>query len=426
MNARAWCVAAALALAGLGLGCGKEAAPTQPQARLGPAVEAVFPAARATRVPIDVVAWARFRAPLDPATVIPANVSLRLDAARVPVTLEYDATTRTLTLRPQTTLRIRRTYTVEFDAALATADGVPLDSTYFWQFTTTSVRRPGHPVPADGAVEQAPYAVRRWDATESSAGAARYDVYTGDDSAAVAARRVTPRASTSALVTASVATPLGATVWWAVDVTNLETGEQASGPLWHYTVAAPGAPVDSLVLPMITFAATGVNFPTNVNCRSVTMTIGGRNNAGILWDISVMPADIRIAGARLVIWPQSISANTANTALWGTLESYDGCAGSYTGAPLRDVARGPLAAGIYDPSGSVVVVRGDPLVAHLQAAATVGGLYGYSFTSDAAYTIYSPNSVDLRPILTVYYYRGPTGGAAATSAPTAHARATRE
>ena len=60
LRLRPWLVALVL-LAGCG---GRKPAPTAPVARLGPALEAVFPAARATRVALDTPIWARFREPV--------------------------------------------------------------------------------------------------------------------------------------------------------------------------------------------------------------------------------------------------------------------------------------------------------------------------------------------------------------------------
>ena len=51
----------------------------------------------------------------------------------------------------------------------------PLGTTGFWQFTVIGLRRPGHPFPQDGAVDESPVATLAWDATERSAGDIAYE-----------------------------------------------------------------------------------------------------------------------------------------------------------------------------------------------------------------------------------------------------------
>lgn len=407
MSARAWRIGALALLLALTAGCGKEGgAPTAPSARLGPAVEAVFPAARAERVPIDVVVWARFREPLDPATLDATTVFLKLDTQRLPVTLAYDPATRTLTLRPQAGLKLRRTYTVELSPRVATADGVALDSTYFWQFTTTSLRRLAHPVPADGAVGRSPFASLAWDATESSVGLVRFEVYSGADSAAVAARAGAPRVTYFPYAWTPSPRAFDSVLWWAVRATNTETGETTESPVWRFQTLPAGTPIDSVVVPLATFCTVNPRSPTSTGCNATSLTIGSSFNTAIRWSLAGLPADARVAGARMMLWPVVTSSlNTSGTTIHATTTAFDGCAATLT-SPQRDAFYGVLARGAYDPVTQVLTLTGDSLAAHVQVAWQSGLPSGYSFSASGGFTVTSSVGSEARaPRLRVYLYR---------------------
>jgi hypothetical protein len=409
MRARGW-TWALVALLGLGAGCGKEhPAPTQPEVRLGPAVEEVFPTARSIRVPVDVVAWVRFRTPLDPATLVTTNVFLKLDTQRLPITLGYDPATRTLSVHPQVELKLRRTYTVELTPRVATADGVPLDSTYFWQFTTTTVRRLAHPVPADGAADQGPFAALGWDATESSAGLVRYDVFAGADSAQVATRATATTSTYYPYAWTPSPRAFDSTLWWTVRATNLETGEVANSPMWHFGTLTAGTPIESMVVPIVTYCSVNSRTPTNPGCNATSLGIGSSFNTAIRWSLAGLPAGARLAGARLMVFTiPSTSLNTAGTTIHATTTAFDGCSAEFRGPPTRDLFYGVLARGVYDTATQMLTLDSDALAAHLQCAKQFGLPSGYSFMADAAFNIYSTAGSETRaPLLRVYTYRTP-------------------
>jgi hypothetical protein len=399
----AW--AAALALAALTARCGgKAAAPVAPRPQ-PPAVEAVFPAARATRIQPETPIWARFREPLDPASVNDRNVFLKLDTGRIACDVAWDEAARSIRIVPREVLRLRRTYTVELTPRLATAAGATLDSLWFWQFTITSLRRLEHPWPADGAPAQSPFVAFGWDTTESDAGRVAYSVWLGTDSAAVADGAVTPRSTARAFLPAAAPLAFATDHWWRVGSRNLDTGEEATGPVWRFATVAVDAAIDSLRVPAASHGSPSSQRPTSPNCTAFTMTIGPTNNACIRWRLESVPRDLRLAGARLVVWP-GLSSNVVQPVLFGTTADFDGCQARYTGPPFRDAAGGVLAFGVRVPAGPLYFV-GDPLTARLQSAVSFGAPHGYAFAAGSTFPVFSPLADASRPTLTLYYYRDP-------------------
>src|SRR5262249_37832732 len=106
-------------------GCSKHA--TEPTAVAPPAAPPELlssqPAPRATGVIYDAEIWAQFSRPLDPRTIGPTSVFLKLDGQRVPLAVGYDALSRRNIIRPAATLELQRTYTAEFSTAVHGLDG---------------------------------------------------------------------------------------------------------------------------------------------------------------------------------------------------------------------------------------------------------------------------------------------------------------
>jgi hypothetical protein len=412
---RRWSARLAPGLAALALACSRHRPPpTAPAVSLGPAVEVASPAPRAMRVPLDAPIWARFRTALDPATVGPTTVFLKLDATRIASAISYDGPTRTLHVVPLVPLRLNHTYTVELSPKLAAADGTALDSTYFWQFTMTSVRLLRNPVPADGASARSPFEALGWDRTEADGGPARYQVWVSTDSSAVRARTVTPTVTTEPYRVAPARCAPGTTQWWGVRTTNLATGETTDSPLWHFGVVDAGAAIDSLALAWSSYTSVRASSPNSPNCSSTSMTVGGSTLAAVGWNMGSGPPDARLAGARIVLNTTNYNVRTDNSIVHGITAPLDGCTARYSGPPYRDVLNSGLAAGTFYPNYMMVTFESDRLTAHVQCALAFGAPSGYSFSADYAYTIYSPVIDGLRPTLWVYYYRDPPGAPVAT------------
>ena len=118
-------------LALLLMGCGHRAA-TAPAAPPPPALVATHPQARATRVPYDTSIWARFQEPLDPASVGPTTVFLKIDTRRIPVAVSLDDSGRRVVLEPTQPLALRSTHTVLFTTGVRTALGAPFAAAWQW------------------------------------------------------------------------------------------------------------------------------------------------------------------------------------------------------------------------------------------------------------------------------------------------------
>ena len=86
-------------------------------------------------VKVGLISTSLVFVPLDGAVVSPKDV-------RVAVDVSYDAARKRVVIRPQSPLSLYVLYTVELSTSLKTAVGGSFPSTWFWQFTTVSIRRP--------------------------------------------------------------------------------------------------------------------------------------------------------------------------------------------------------------------------------------------------------------------------------------------
>jgi len=415
--------ALALALLALVVGCGKgrKASTAPSQSSASSKVEIVFPAARSSGVLYDTDIWIQFTEPLDPATINERTVFLKLDTVRLPASLLYDASSRRLRIVPGVVLALRRTYTVEISPGVETAAGVPLGQTYFWQFTTNSLRRPLPSAPDSSALDESPYALLRWQGTEATAGGAAFELYVGTDSAAVAARGI----AFFTRDTLNYHLPrnrwaLGTPFYWSVTAVNKTTGERLAGPVWRFQTLPPGTPVDSLVVPA---ADWGVfcqycGPSSRVTCNTGSIAAGQsypNYNNGIHWNFQ-SAAGRKLAGARL-----TLTFNTANVGddlttyqptIHRAVAPWAPCTYSET-TPKPDLIE--LAFGVQEPGTSRERFESDRLTSHLEATVRYSGFYGYSIRTTRNISFASPaNASDLtRPGLKLYYYRLPPAPASA-------------
>ncbi|MBI5708771.1 MAG: Ig-like domain-containing protein [Candidatus Eisenbacteria bacterium] len=386
-----------------------------------PQVAAVSPAPRATFVLYDSTAiWAEFAAPLDSTSVSTLNVYLKVDTRRLPVAVSWEAARRRVHVAPLVVLDLNQTYTVELSPNLSTAGGTPLGQKYSWQFTTNSLRRPTSPAPASGASGESPFAPLKWGGNEAIAGSVSYEVFAGDDSAAVAERRVPLLTSgAAAIFVPRTRWTQDATTWWAVTVVNLATHEQLRGPAWRFSVLAASTPVDSVAAVSL-FAGYAYldNGRSRASCGADQFSCGPAMNTGARWDFGAFPPTAKLAGARLELRAYPGYEDTlaqATVTAWVALASWLCTQTAVGGVPLTDERNGRLATGTLVEPGHLRL-ESDELAAHLQATIRYATFYGYVLRASRAVRFASPiyPDVGLRPLLRLYFYR--SGGPAPVAA----------
>ncbi len=313
---------------------------------LPPHVLAEFPAHLAVGVAYDTSPlWAAFDIDLDPATVSDHTVFLKRDDVREACTVQWEAATRRILVRPAATLRLRTTYTVVISSAVHGADGVALTSAFAWQFSTNSLRLPLPLLPANGAVNASVVVPLAWAGNDSIGDVVRYQIWTGVDSAAVRAHQDTPVYTGLRPATlTSLPWPFATPVYWTVRATNLTTNEAIDGPLWRFTTLDPvAAPSDTLNVPITGWGYTsGV---TNI-CSSFTLLSTGSNTAMIQWQVGTsLPAGAEVEVARIDLnWSGRVSPVDALAAVWPIVPPSPQC-GTWTASvfPRTDEPGGPLA-----------------------------------------------------------------------------------
>lgn len=382
---RAAAVRAALLLAVLGAGCGRGAAPPPP---LAPAAAARLPVTvpphRAIRVELDSGIHATFDADLDAATVTATNLFFKVDDRRYPVTLDWAADARRLTVTPLQPLLPGRTYTVEFTPRVRRRDGTPLfPGGWLWQFTTLSIRPLRTPDPPDAGHWVSPFMRLRWDATEAAAGQVVYQVFFGSDSSAVRERR-----SASGSVSEPRWIPKRrwgpGPVHWAVRVTNLRTGDVLEGPLWTFHVVPPGTPVETRTLTALGFGTATSTAPPR--CGTPSWVVSPTGISAIRWEHP--PAGVRLDHAEFhaTLYPLVSAAMTLRATAAGWVD----CGIQYPGTP---VAIGPpLASSRRIASGHLF--QSDTLTAFLEAAARDGDLFGFVLEASREVSIVTNNPTD--------------------------------
>jgi hypothetical protein len=392
-------VAAALAVAA---GCAsRKSGPTAPPAaNLPPEVVATQPAARSTAVPYDTEVWADFAAPLDPASVGPTTVLLKNDTRRIPARVVYEPEARRVRVTPLEPLTLRRTYTVEITPAVRTAAGGALAETWFWQFTTNSLRHLDSPNPPSGSVNLTPVAPLAWPATETTAGDIVYRVWTGPDSARVAGRSDTPVTTSRAYQLAAAPWPPGA-VYWTVRAENRSTGETNDSPVWRFDALAADTPTDSLVVPMVWWGAYFSGTRPSLLCNPASLTSGILYTTVVRWATGVIPPGTQIARAALVLTTSTVvdAAQRSPSLFATTAPVRDNCLILYPGPPYADELLGALAVARNDPENRLRY-QTDRFASHLQATVQQMGLSGYMLRSTGNVTYTGQQ-------LTVHYYRVP-------------------
>lgn len=410
MNARRTHVLIVAVLALAATTCGKKESATTSPVVPPPQIQSVFPAPRSAGVFYETEIWAQFATPLDPATVNEHTVFLKVDDARIPVDVAYQADTRRIRIVPRTLLGLRQTHTVRLMPDITDQDGAKLGTTFFWQFTTNGVRRIESPLPPTGTLDESPFVRLAWSGTEAEAGPVQYRVYSGEDSVAVAAH-----ASTYHDVTRTPRYlprerwPLGATIYWTVVATNQVSGDHLDSPVWRVGIMPAGFPIDSLVVGADQW---GYYFRPSRRafCAASSIVSGPDYLCAVRYRFGNVPRDIRLAGAAVTI-TGGTSVPALRPALWGTLLPWVGTCGlSDAGVPV-DEDLGALG-NVTTLYTSRVYFRfdADVVASHVEAAARYGDAYGYAIRSEANLSFSTIVGETVFP-LRIYFYRMPANAA---------------
>jgi len=338
-------------------------------------------------------------------------VFLKADTRRLGASLRWDPATRRLHIRPDERLDLRRTYTVELSPALRFADGETLGETYFWQFTTNSLRRPQSPLPSDGRVDLSPFVALVWDGlTESSAGPVTYEIHAGEDSTTVA----DPGGPALTAVAAPPFVPRvrwrqDGPIWWAVHALNTVTGERLVGPAWRFTPFPADAAFDSVAVPVADWNWIESNNPLRQRCTEDSLVMAPNIVSSIRWNLGPVDTSVRLTGAAIELTSRRTNVPAVTgPSVWSATAAFAGCEHAYPGPPWADIAAGPLAdaeiVGTYR-----IRFSSDALTAHFEATRRLGGLYGYLFRSPFRRSYYGPGAGDpsVRAVLKFYVYRPP-------------------
>jgi hypothetical protein len=376
-----------------------------------PALVATQPAARSPSVLYDSAIWAQFDRPLDPRSVTTLNVYLKLDGQRLPITVGYDTAGRRVTLTPTVILELQRTYTVEFSTAVKGADGAPLPPGVFFQFTTNSLRRPTYDFPVAASLEEGPVTTLCWGGTQGPTNNLVYELYASSDSAAVVARTA-PMLTRSVFTrfVPSVAWALGSNVYWAVTVENQTTHERLDGSLRSFRTLDPGTPIDSLTIHGRDHGSKSTSSNAQ-SCNAQTFSCGLPFNGAVHWDLSSLPANIRLQGVEVRLTEPAGSTTSipnANPSLWIAQNDWLPCTMNSPGPPFNELT-GFLAGAVAE---TPVVARfsSDRLAGLLEAQYLGRGLlFGTVLRADSQITFESTLSGDFpgRPSAVVHFYRLP-------------------
>ena len=414
-SGRALAVAVALALSA---GCG-ESPPNAPAPSPPPAnVSSVTPAARATAVLYDSQIQVEFLPAINPATLDSTTVFMKLDVARYPIALRYDAATHVLHITPKFTVKLLRTYTIEITPRVLTTTGSPVvPGGYFWQFTTNTVRRPEPGAPANGVAMESPSVRLAWAATEPSAGTVNYDVYVSDDSVALAAGTV-PRLSrvTRAYYIPVTRWGFDRQLFWSVNAINSTSGEALRGPIARFATLPASTPIDSVIVPLDRWGylrrQTGV-----VTCSPGSMPSSGTGDfsGAMLWKFPASAQPWRLADASLELQSNTLNWLSRRPSVYFTRDLWTGCTSLSLTNPQPD-PNGEMAVGGTGYGLDWVKFRSEYLTAYFEAWARYGDVGALQLYSVQLLSYGTSVPTDpYRGALRIYYYKLPASATSSTA-----------
>ena len=361
--------------------CGRKAERVVFEGPPPPAVLAVVPAPRSTGVSDRPEIRVRFDRPLDPATVDGRSVTLQLDTQYVPLAVTWRADSTQIVARPLVPLRLFRTYTVRLGSALASADGRPLGAPYAWQFRTTGVAPVERSWPADGAVDESPFAALFWSSPNAELGELDYRIWAGADSAAVAARQGGPRAT----LTATHHLPLDTwgtdrVVYWALTVRNSASRESWDGPVWRFRTLAADVAQHVVTLRLSDWG--NVEGGEEQVCNLPSFGLGQARLAALRFDLRPI-AGKRLLGATFHIQPNGDALRLIAPHFYATIDDWRACDIVTSGHPQLD-PRGTL--GTLRASAGAFETSNDMFVSQLEAMARYPGFFGFALNAGSTVT----------------------------------------
>jgi len=327
-----WRLNRATAVVGLAALCVSTACGPDPTSPIGtiapPEVVAFVPPPRSTGIPHDTEISISFSKSLDASTISVRTVFLKVDALRLAVGVSVRDSGRTILLRPENELNVRRTHTVRIAGSVSSLDGVPLGRDIVWQFTTLGVRPISWMTPSSEVA--GPFRPLQWQETEPTAGNVEYRVRLGPDSATVAGGGAETYVTKQPYFLPESPWVAGAKVYWDVTVYNRTSNDMRTSAISAFEVYEAGAPIDSLLIGT-TESGTWDGRAQLWRCPDI---VAGDQRAPVLvFDFEGMGA-FSIAGARLILLPRTGLGQT-EPSLWELARDE---------APCRSESKPPIAA----------------------------------------------------------------------------------
>jgi hypothetical protein len=318
---------------------------------------------------------------MDPASLGPSTVSLRVDASYVPITISWDSVERRVSIIPQRRLELFRTHTVRLESGIRARDGSPLDSSYSWQFRTLGIRLPESPGPTDRSKSESRFVRLSWSIGQVGSGPLESSLYAGTDSTAIATR------SKGALAVGPMtsfvpreAWPSGVEIFWAVSVRNGTTGERRDGSVWSFRTLPADQPVDSVSLALDDWGYVWIDTQDGVmhqDCFSVALEVGGIVlKTAVRWDLRPFRGR-KLAGATMVLSRGNRFRGRITTDVFASADYWSACDIQPDGAPHASERVGTATAG----EGETMSFDNDVLAAHLEAMFRYQGYFGFVLQS---------------------------------------------
>ncbi len=362
------------------------AAPVPPP----PAIAEVSPEPRSTGVRDDAGIRVQFSEAMDPTTLSPRNVSVRVDERYVDVRLAWDPQTWELRIDPVDNMVLSRTHTVRLETGIRSAKGLALTSPYWWQFTTIGIRSPRAPWPPNDTDGESPFVRLAWQHADVGEQQIQYLLFANVDSAKVAERIGGPIAATTApLFLPTSRWPQGVRNYWAVTARNLSTGEQVDGPVWSFRTFSTESATETVELPLSDWSF--LTYLGDQLCFGASFETGGEvSNCAIRWDLRPL-GPRKLASAQMVLG--QIGTSSARTNVYSS-NDWRACFLQTPGPPHSVSLMG---SGVSD--GTAITVASDVLTAHLEATMRYRGYFGYVLSS-SAHRVYPASQCRL--VLTLY------------------------
>ncbi len=375
-----------------------------PPPPVAPAVVTVQPPARSAGYAYDGQIWARFDRALDAGTVDTTTVFLKQDTKRIPCTVAYEPGSRRIVIAPRTPLALGTTYTVVLSTRIVGKDGAALAADYFWQFSTSSIRRPVYlnPVPGEIATR---VAMLSWSSESAVPGTLVFDVHAGDDSLAVLARTAPLLyRGPNAFWLPRTEWPAGRRVFWALTTTNSVTGERYDSPVAGFDVVPDDLPTHVVNVPALEWGGSQLGSATQF-CTQSYIPAGSIYRNAVRFDLDPARQGNRVKSARLVMYAQNNAGVTPFVSAWACSPTWVACAFSSSAPPYQDTS-GALATATFGSAQSEMNWSSVALAAWAEGMLRRGDFSGLMFTnsSTTSLRINTNSTFWPRPVLELTVY----------------------